>query len=288
MLLSLQGKIPSFSGTEFTDGDELQEWRATLLEAFFAECPHAFDEFKGQVYMEFQILKAKAKLAAIDDAYRQSHLAEYESGACLAIFNCFRPNSKGELRCQIAADHLGLCEADYLPDLIPFRDTFWGWLGKYNLAKCVWVQSALLDSLRDLDTMPFLFKDGYRADRNRAGFQVQSVPFKFEFRGFILNGEYLESYRSELEAQFRDSLAKHVLAFEALAEERGLKRAKDKDAIHYIWLVQHVCLGKPFRSFRAKGRRDPSPDKVSKAVNRLAKVLGIDVPKGQRGRPKEI
>ena len=149
-------KVASCDGAEYVADDELLGWQAQFLKIFFDECPQAFNEFKGPVYRELVILKARARLAAIDSDFRDHQLATFqarERRVSLAIFGCFHRHSSG----NISASHLALCSEDHLPDLIPFRDTFLGWLRRYRLDQCQWVIEALLDSLKDFDQFPALF-----------------------------------------------------------------------------------------------------------------------------------
>ncbi|MBM3760930.1 MAG: hypothetical protein FJW36_11855 [Acidobacteria bacterium] len=176
--------------------------------------------------------------------------------------------------------------ADNWPDLQPFRDVFLKWLRRYRFDQCEWIVDALLDSLGDLDQFPELFKDEYRADRNRAGWLVTSEPFRFEFRGFELNGESREKYQVQLEQHLKAAIEQHFTKAQQLAAERGLKVAKDRDPVHFKWLIQYLCRNWTYKDIGSKGRPRATADAVRKAIRRLAEELAIPLPEAPKGRPR--
>lgn len=230
-------------------------------------------------------MKARARLAAIDEQFRDLQLAAFqarERRVSLAIFHCFHRHPSG----NISASHLALCSEDHLPDLTPFRDTFLGWLRRYRLDQCQWLIEALLDSLKDFDQFPELFKDAYHADHNRGGWAVKSEPFRFEFRGFELTGESRERYRGELEQHMKGAIQEHFTRAQQSAEERGLRLARDREPVHFKWLIQYLCLNKTYGDIGLKGRPRATADTVRKAIRRLAEALVIPLPDGPKGRPR--
>lgn len=272
------GKVTSFAGAEYISEDDLQWWRAEVLEEFFRQRPEAFEELKGRMTAEIKALRVTALLAAHDESFREELLQCYhvrERNAVLAVFTCFPRINEGHTNHRITATHLRLCEGDYLPDLQPFRDAFLSWLRRYNL-DADWVADALLDWLRDFERHPELYRDGYHGDRDRAGWVVKSPAFHFEYRGFELTGERWDDYRREIENAFRQAVAEHLKGIEEQAKQRGLTRARKAEPEHFKWLVMRLAGRTNADIAEEFGRSETS---VSDAVVEKARAIGIELPK---------
>ncbi|MBM3763409.1 MAG: hypothetical protein FJW36_24630 [Acidobacteria bacterium] len=280
-------KVRSFDGAEYIEGDELQHWRAEVLEEFFRQFPDAFGELTGQIRFEIKALRGTALVAAEDEAFREELLQRFavrERKVSLAVFACFQRDGEGRMVHRISASHLRLCDEDYLPDLKPFRDAFLAWLGRYNLA-IDWVVDELLDCLRSFERHPELYRNGYHGDRDRAGWVVESPPFRFEYRGFELTGEYLGDYLAALETSYKRAITEHLAGIEAKAKQHGLTKARNVEVIHARWLVMRFCRGLSYRDISADGIGGRvTEDAVKKAVQRLAAALDLELPELRKRR----
>lgn len=105
--------------------------------------------------------------------------------------------------------------------------------------------------------------------------------FKFKFSAWSYALQTWNDFKADAWAAYRKYLAEYRQEAErAVAEDRGSTRTKSKrKPVHYFWLVRYLLLGQSASEIANFDVGAPSAGAVLKAINRLARDIGLSLPK---------